>query len=654
VADADLAAAEQFGARFEVTNLHQTVESLLDASDLDVLHVATPPAMHLAHGLAAVERRVNVLIEKPIALTSVDVEELYKRAAENNVSVCPDFIQLFHPKMEQALTLVESGTIGRPVHVEAHLGTDGSLGAIRDLPKLHWSWTLPGGILHNYLSHPLYLALRFTGEPKSLSVAARSQGALPQSLTDHLAVLIDGEKCTANVVLSMVTKPERYYIEIFGESGVVFVDFDTMNITVRRKMAGPRTISRLARDPMTASQLIRGTAETIIGYARKKVVPYQGLRGLLARYYGALLDGGEPPITKALAVATSRAEESIFAAVGPLHLDLSRRPSRQTIVRTPESVLVTGASGYLGREVCRQLVENGVKVRALVRPVSTIAPLEKLGVELLFGDMRDAHAVNCAAQGVGAIVHLAALLHGSAEAIRSSSVLGLENVARAARAANCRRVIYVSSFSIYDYSRLRKGDRIDEESPLEPFPAERGVASEAKCRAEEIAAAHLADESQCWTILRPTFIVGNGRNPYHAIGYKVGSALVVIGSRGRNLKLIHVSDVAAAIRIALDHDGTKGRVFTLSDGRPLTAADYVAHCVPGDSRIIYLPYWVVRAATAPLRALHAMTGRGPSMNLRRLGYRFNDTKADSRSFTEATGWRPEGNLLERLARDAGL
>jgi hypothetical protein len=42
------------------------------------------------------------------------------------------------------------------------------------------------------------------------------------------------------------------------------------------------------------------------------------------------------------------------------------------------------------------------------------------------------------------------------------------------------------------------------------------------------------------------------------------------------------------------------------------------------------------------------------MNLRRLGYRFNDTKADSRSFTEATGWRPEGNLLERLARDAGL
>jgi nucleoside-diphosphate-sugar epimerase len=257
-----------------------------------------------------------------------------------------------------------------------------------------------------------------------------------------------------------------------------------------------------------------------------------------------------------------------------------------------------------------------------------------------------------AADGATSIVHLAASLRGSPDTIRSSCIDGTQNVADAARAAGCRRVIHVSSMAIYDFATFRNGEKITEASPLERFPEERGTATEGKCRAEQIAVAHLGDASPSWTILRPSFIVGNGRNPFQAIGYKVGSTLVAIGSRRRHLRLIHVADIANAICVTLADDATTGRIFVVSDGESVRAEDYLTACVPRDSlRIIHVPYWTARAITTPLRLAHKLTGRGPNVNLRRLKYLFNDTTADSLSFNDVTGWRPKGNLLQRLAAE---
>jgi nucleoside-diphosphate-sugar epimerase/predicted dehydrogenase len=653
LADPNRAAAERIGARFGVTNLHTSIESLLDASDLDVVHVATPPATHFADAMTCIGRRVNVLVEKPVALTSAEVEQLYKRATDNHVSLCPDFIQLFHPKMEQAIALVNSGALGRPVHVETYLGIDGDISTLRELATLHWSWTLPGGILHNSVTHPVYLALLFAGEPQELSVASSSHGVLPQCVTDHLTVLIKGTKCTATVVLSMAIKPRRYYLQLFCESGVVVVDFETMNITVRHASNGFRAVSRITADAVVASQLLRGTVETISGYLWKRVRPYQGLQRLLTLYYGALIDGREAPVSPALAIATTRTEEKIFAAAGRVHLDSSNQRPRKPTAAQSDTVLVTGATGYLGREVCRQLVERGIHVRALVRPLSTLAPLQSLGVELVFGDVRDSNTVRRVAEGVTSIIHLAASLRGSPDAIRSSCVDGTQNIASAAQAASCDRVIYVSSMSIYDFAAFRNGQRITEESPLEPFPEQRGNAAEGKCRAERIALAHLSDSSPSWTILRPSFIVGNGRDLFQAVGFRVGSSLVAMGSPRKNLRLIHVSDVASAICTALTHKATTGRVFNVSDGNPLTVADYVAVCFPNNSvRVIYMPYSIVRTGIGLLRMVHKFTRRSPNVSVRRLRYLFDNSVADSLAFSNVTGWRSRGNLLQRLVTES--
>ena len=116
-----------------------------------------------------------------------------------------------------------------------------------------------------------------------------------------------------------------------------------------------------------------------------------------------------------------------------------------------------------------------------------------------------------------------------------------------------------------------------------------------------------------------------------------------------NLKMIHVADVAKAICVTLEKKATRGQVFTLSDTDPLTNGEYVESCISKKSlRVIYLPYWFARLGQISFKILHTITGKTPDIHIRRLKYLYRDAKANSENFFKATGWRPEGHLLERI------
>ena len=83
------------------------------------------------------------------------------------------------------------------------------------------------------------------------------------------------------------------------------------------------------------------------------------------------------------------------------------------------TVLVTGAAGYVGREVVAALVGSGRDVRALVHRSQGDPPE---GVEHVHGDVTDAESLRAAAEGCEAIVHLVAILNGSSAPTRTSSV----------------------------------------------------------------------------------------------------------------------------------------------------------------------------------------------------------------------------------------
>lgn len=653
--DPVVANAQRFAEQYNIREVYSSYTEMLESVPLDVVHILTPPEFHYAQALDAIERGVHVLIEKPCTTHAEELVDLYRRADANGVILCPDFIQLFHPSFIEAATLIDSDELGNVIHVEVHLSLNLKPPDLRETMGIPWRYCLPGGILHDNLTHLLYLPLRWLGQPKKVSVATQCYNTLPQGLTDHMNILVEGERCTADITISGAIKPESYYLKVFCERGNVLINFDTSTNLITRNGVLPRALRRATSNFDQAYQLFASGLSNGIKFARGKIIPYQGLQNLITGFYDCIRRGGPLPVSKKLAISVAQTEEKVFAQAGKLHIHTRTQPSRQKSIRRLERVLLTGATGYLGSAVVQKLVKEGYYVRALVRELSYTEILENLGVELIYGDIRNPKALIEASNSMDIVVHVAAALQGSPQFMLDCAIKGTQNVSEAAKACDLKRVIYMSSMSVYDCLGLHEGELFSEGSALEEFPHLRGTYSLAKRRAEDIALSHLCDTRPGWTILRPSVIVGKVGDILSPLGKKFGNLLICSGSSEKVLRLIHVDDVAAAIENLIRNDATQGQIFNLSDNG-VTQRQYINEVIRKSGyeniRVIYIPYWLARLATVGLGSLRLLSRRIPQVNKRRLASLYRNVRANSAALTATTGWQPRKDLLEALAAEA--
>ncbi len=197
-------------------------------------------------------------------------------------------------------------------------------------------------------------------------------------------------------------------------------------------------------------------------------------------------------------------------------------------------ILVTGASGFVGRHVVRELAGAGERVRALVRDTKGAAALEGVDCELAVGDVTDEAAVAAACNGCDAVVHLVAIIHGRPADFERVIAGGARNVAAAARDAGVRRIVLMSALGV--------SERTKDTVPYyrTKWAAERTVA--------ESGISH--------TILRPSFVFGSdgGALPRFLRIARLSPVTPVIGAGAQRLQPIWVDDLARAVRLALTAD----------------------------------------------------------------------------------------------------
>lgn len=162
-----------------------------------------------------------------------------------------------------------------------------------------------------------------------------------------------------------------------------------------------------------------------------------------------------------------------------------------------ESILVTGASGLLGANICRIAAEQGRRVRGMIRKSQDAEVLKRLGVEPVLGDVTDFDSFRRAAEGVEGVIHSAAVIGGTwstatEEEFEEVNYKGAINAMDAARDAGARRTVLIGTLAIVD-----RAFTATERSPLVQItPAVRGY-TRAKlgsyyagmhraCRGEEI------------------------------------------------------------------------------------------------------------------------------------------------------------------------
>ena len=221
-------------------------------------------------------------------------------------------------------------------------------------------------------------------------------------------------------------------------------------------------------------------------------------------------------------------------------------------------ILITGANGFVGAAVVRQLLAAGHAVRALIRPTSARANLDGLAVEIVQGDLRDAASLTRAMAGVRFVFHVAAdyrLWARRPQEIVQTNVEGTRALMEAALRAGVERVVYTSS--VATLKARPDGAPSDETLPLDPASA-IGAYKYSKVVAERLVETMVAERNLPAVVVNPSTPIG----PRDVRPTPTGR-IIVEAAAGRmpayvdtGLNLVHVDDVAAGHLLAL----AKGRI----------------------------------------------------------------------------------------------
>jgi nucleoside-diphosphate-sugar epimerase len=318
--------------------------------------------------------------------------------------------------------------------------------------------------------------------------------------------------------------------------------------------------------------------------------------------------------------------------------------------------LITGASGFLGRQVVAEFLRRGHAVRVLVRPASRLDDRDWSGrVEVVRADLRVARDLLAALAEIDVLVHLAAVVTGSEDAQFAATVGGTERLLDAMALSQTKRLVLASSFSVYDWSAIR--GTLTEESPLETGADlyERDGYAIAKAWQERIVRRAAAAHGWQLTVLRPGFIWGRDHAYLACLGQRVGRLHVVFGGSTR-LPLTHVVNCANLFAKAAEDPRAIGETFNVVDDDEIRAWDYLGeylkHSADRGFRIS-LPYCLAlagaRLARWSSRRLFQGKGKLPSLLIPcRFEARFKPLRYNNRKARDVLGWRPPMSFAECL------
>jgi dihydroflavonol-4-reductase len=299
----------------------------------------------------------------------------------------------------------------------------------------------------------------------------------------------------------------------------------------------------------------------------------------------------------------------------------------------PDSILVTGASGFVGSAIANTFRREGFQVRVLVRPSSPRINLDP-GDQVFVGDVLDRASVATALKGARYLVHAAAdyrLWAPSPDDIMRTNVEGTRILMEEALRAGLERIVYTSSVATFD---LRKGGLADETRPLPPDEAV-GAYKRSKVIAENVVAEMAMNERLPAVIVNPSTPIG----PRDVKPTPTGRILIEAAS-GRmpafvdtGLNFVHVDDVAAGHLAALRR-GRIGERYILG-GQNLTLRQVltdIAEIVGRRPPRVRLPRAAIYPFAFGAELLARVTGRAPfatvdGLRMSRYYMHFNDAKA---------------------------
>ncbi len=312
-------------------------------------------------------------------------------------------------------------------------------------------------------------------------------------------------------------------------------------------------------------------------------------------------------------------------------------------------VLVTGATGFIGSHLVKDLCSKGESVRVFARKQSSLNRLQGLDVEYFFGDLTDPESARQSVEGVDIVYNIAGLINspvGSHESIYwESNLITVKNLLAACVKRKIKSFVFCSSVSVMGFLDKMPAD---ESTPCHP----QNIYEKAKYEAEIICLKYFQEKGIPVSIIRPAKVYG----PSDVKNFKLFKAIakhrfLMIGNGKTMLHPVYVKDLVCAFQLCAHSDKSAGRTYLIGGVRPVMLDEFVnksAEILNVRIPSIHCPAFLGRCAAYFLERICPPLKIEPPLFKRRLEFFTRDQAFDLSRAKQELGYTPQVDIEEGL------
>ena len=647
IADPEQDRALAVARRFDIPRIYPSLASMAEAQP-NVIHILTPPASHAPLALQAMDMGCHVFVEKPMAETVADCDRMIERARERGLVLSVNHSARMDPIVLRALDLIAKGACGQVTAVDFFRSSD--YAAYSGGPVVPPQFRNGSYPFQDLGVHGLSLLEAFLGPIRHADTRYYASGiGDPNLVFDEWRTLVECENGTGQMYISWNVRPMQNELIVHGTRGVLHVDCYLQTLSLRKTYPAPKPVQRIFGAGTNALGTLWKVTANTLRFATGRLKPAPGIHVSVVKFHEALHQGAPPPVPP---------EEG--RRIISLIEDVSRRADADKCAYLTESepaqvprVLITGATGFLGRALVSRLRAEGEPLRLLVRrPPEKPAPPD---LHLVYGDLGNPAVVDRAVAGMEIVFHVGAAMKGGPFEFHSGTIWGTRNIVDACWRHGVRRLVYVSSLSVLDHAGHVPGAPIDEHSPYEPQAERRGFYTQTKLEAERMVLEAAAANRIQVVVVRPGQIYGPGAEHVPPSGtINVGGRWVVVGSGEHFVPLVYVDNVVDALLEAAQADVPNGSIFQVVDPAGVRQKEYVEYARRhGRVRALYVPAWPLTVAGFALERLGKMLKRPVPLTPYRVKSITPLWPCDCTAAHTRLGWTPRVSVAEGLEKTFG-
>lgn len=326
-------------------------------------------------------------------------------------------------------------------------------------------------------------------------------------------------------------------------------------------------------------------------------------------------------------------------------------------------LLVTGATGFLGKYVVAEALRRGHAVKAVVRSVSgaDCGWADHPNLTRAKVDLRSRRGLTEAVAGVDCVIHLAAAKSGDLYAQYAGTVVATENLLAAMAEASVSHIVLCSSLSVYDYLKIQPHTVLTEESPLETDAFDRDEYAHTKLVQERLVRDTATRSGWKYSVLRPGVIYGKENFFTARLGIQAGKIWIRTGASAC-VPLTYVENCAEAIVSAAEMDSANGQTLNVIDDNPPSQRVYarmLARRMNPSPKIIGIPWAVMKFLAGSAVAVNRLFCKGqakiPGLFIpARLHARCRPLRFNNEKIKRVLKWKPRYSLEQSLDRSMKL